>query len=173
MRIEIDKTWDGRAATPDERATVELSAAPGGLQFEIDAPWHGDPPPAHPVGSTPGLWDHEVVELFLLGRDERYLEIEVGPHGHHLGIRLEGVRQPVESGLPLACRVERQEARWRGTVTLPERWLPPGLERYNAYAIHGVGAARRYLAAHAPGGEQPDFHRLGAFAALPPALRVV
>ena len=32
-----------------------------------------------------GLWDYEVVELFLLNSDtEEYLELEFGPHGHYL-----------------------------------------------------------------------------------------
>jgi len=39
----------------------------------------------------------------------------------------------------------------------------------NAYAIHGQGSERRYLAAHAVRGAAPDFHRLECFAALPGA----
>ncbi len=46
---------------------------------------------------------------------------------------------------------------------MPRSWLPPGPHRVNAYAIHGVGAARRYLAWAPSEGEGPDFHRLEAF----------
>jgi hypothetical protein len=44
--------------------------------------------------------------------------------------------------------------------------LPPGLGRVNAYAIHGQGANRRYLAAYSVGGTAPDFHRLDRFVPL-------
>ena len=54
---------------------------------------------------------------------------------------------------------------WRGEALLPYRWLPPGPHRVNAYAIHGVGEARRHLA-HAPlPGEKPDFHQVESFVA--------
>lgn len=43
--------------------------------MEVDAPFHDDPAPPLPVGVCPGLWDYEVVELMLLGSDERYLEV--------------------------------------------------------------------------------------------------
>lgn len=56
--------------------------------------------------------------------------------------------------------------RWVAQVRLPVAWLPSGCDRLNAYAIHGVGAARRYLAFRALGGERPDFHRLEHFARL-------
>ena len=104
-----------------------------------------------------------MVELFLLGRDDRYLEIELGPHGHHLVLALRGERRVERSGLPIDYRCEIDGARFRGEARVPTDWLPPGLERANAYAIRGVGAARRYMAAHPLGGDAPDFHRLADF----------
>ena len=44
--------------------------------------------------------------------------------------------------------------------------LPPGLAAANAYAIHGEGSARRYLAWTPVPGPAPDFHRLEYFAPL-------
>jgi hypothetical protein len=44
--------------------------------------------------------------------------------------------------------------------------VPEGPWRFNAYAIHGVGAARRYLAHFPVPGPRPDFHRLECFGAL-------
>jgi hypothetical protein len=41
--------------------------------------------------------------------------------------------------------------------------LPPPPHRINAYAIHGQGTARRYLALHPVLGDEPDFHRLECF----------
>jgi hypothetical protein len=56
-----------------------------------------------------------------------------------------------------------------GAAWIPRAWLPRGADRVNAYAIHGRGPSRRYLAAFPVPGDQPDFHRLDRFGAL--ALR--
>ena len=50
------------------------------LSVSICAPYFGDPVPD---GGVPGrpfyrLWDFEVVEVFLLGEGEKYLELEFG-----------------------------------------------------------------------------------------------
>jgi len=132
----------------------------------VDAPFHGDPPPAAAPGPVDRLWDYEVVELFLLGEDERYLEIELGPGGHHLVLALAGRRELVASGLPLDFAAHIDGARWSGRASLPLHRLPPGLRAANAYAIHGTGPARRHLAAHPVPGPLPDFHRLDAFPPL-------
>jgi hypothetical protein len=107
-----------------------------------------------------------VVELFLLGRAERYLELELGPHGHYLALRLEGRRRVAEAGLAIAFETVRQGASWHGRAVVPARYLPPEVERGNAYAIHGQGAARRYLACFPVPGPEPDFHRLEHFGSV-------
>lgn len=39
---------------------------------------YNDPPaPSSPPGATDELWEYEVVELFLMGSEQRYLEVEV------------------------------------------------------------------------------------------------
>jgi len=163
VQISIDNTWDGQSAHASEIARLTLSAEPGVLRIDVDAPFHADPAPAHPVGPTWGLWDYEVVELFLLGPDGRYTEIELGPHGHHLVLQLHGVRSVTARELPLDYAVRVQGGRWTATARIERALLPPGPRRLNAYAIHGSGAARRYLA-HAPApGPAPDFHRLDSF----------
>ncbi len=166
MVFLIDKTWDGRAVEPAEAGRVELVSRGEEVSVLVDAPFHGDPPPPGPPGATDRLWEHEVVEVFLLGRDERYLEIELGPHGHHLALELRGVRRVVRSRLPLGYESRIEGARWRGAATFPRTWLPAGLERGNAYAIHGAGSSRRHLAAHPVPGDAPDFHRLACFGPL-------
>lgn len=160
--LTIAHTWDGVPIPPGEQAAVTIRGGDA-LHLHIDAPWHGDPAPSTPPGPTDRLWEHEVVEFFLLGAGERYLELEFGPHGHHLALRLEGRRTPVEVGMALEYRVERAGDRWRGEARVPLSWLPPAPHRANAYAIHGVGEGRRYLAWAPTGGGAPDFHRLEAF----------
>lgn len=163
VTLVVAHTWDGEPIPEAERATARLTVDVDGLLIDIDAPWHGDPlPPALP-GPTPGLWNFEVVEVFVLGPGDRYTEVEIGPLGHHLVLRLEGRRNPVAEGLPLSVSVSREGPRWRARARLDAEHLPPRPWRINAFAIHGAGAARRYLAAHPAPGPQPDFHRLDAF----------
>ena len=73
--------------------------------------------------------------------------------------------------LAIAFMAAIDAGRWRGEARVPARLVPAGVSRWNAYALHGLGAARRYLA-HAPvPGDAPDFHRLGCFVPLPAPLR--
>ncbi|MCB9780822.1 MAG: hypothetical protein H6742_19795 [Alphaproteobacteria bacterium] len=161
--LPIRHTWDGRDADPGEHASVVVKLRDDGLLVQIDAPFHGDPPPPGPAGPTWALWEHEVVELFVLGADDRYLELELSPHGHHLGLQLHGVRTITERLLPLQPDTRLHAGRWTSTLLVPLALLPPSPSHANAYAIHGSGDARRYLA-HAPvPGPAPDFHRLQHF----------
>jgi hypothetical protein len=168
--LTIDHTWDGAPIGDGERATLRLSADPLGLRIEVDAPFHGDPAPSAPPGPTPGLWDFEVVELFIAGSgsdaDLPYLEVELGPHGHHLVLSLRGVRQSRWSAAPMAYEAAITGDRWAGVAVVPWAWLPAGPHRGNAYAIHGAGSDRRYLAMSPTLGDKPDFHKPARFVAL-------
>ena len=104
-----------------------------------------------------------MVELFLLGAASSYIEIELGPHGHYLVLQLKGVRHMTGAHIPMIYTTERRGERWRGRAQLPLTHLPKGVDRANAYAIHGTGDQRRYLAAVPVPGDKPDFHRLDAF----------
>jgi len=161
FRMSIASTWDGRDARPDERVKVELGVDDNDLVLSIDAPYHGDPAPR----SAERLWEHEVVELFLAGDDDRYIEIELSPHGQHLVLWLEGERCVVHRDLALTFRasIAPDRRRWRGEALIPMMWIAPGTRRLNAYAIHGRDDTRRHLAWKAPGGPRPDFHQLAAF----------
>ncbi|PKN56886.1 MAG: hypothetical protein CVU56_13665 [Deltaproteobacteria bacterium HGW-Deltaproteobacteria-14] len=161
--MRVAHTWDGAPIPAGERAHIRVTALPRHLRLDVDAPFFGDPPPPGPPGPTGALWEHEVVELFLLGPGERYTEVELGPHGHHLVLRLEGRRNPVATLLPLDFTARVGGARWRGVAELPVALLPPGPLLVNAYAIHGVGPARRHLAMTPVPGPAPDFHRIDAF----------
>lgn len=165
--LAIASLWDGAPCREDERATVTVERVPdGSLLIHIDAPMHGDPPPAGEPGSTDKLWEHEVVELFVLGDGERYTEIEVGPHGHFLVLRFEGPRANGTSGHPLEVSMSRGAERWTATARLDAGLVPAGELRGNAYAIHGIGEGRRYLAWTPVPGPHPDFHRIAMFAPL-------
>ena len=166
MKTTISRTWCGQPIDAREHVRVEVNLTEH-VEVIIDAPYHGDAPPDAPPGQLWGLWNFEVVEVFLLGDQEQYLEIEVGPHGHHLVLSIEGVREVRARHLPTAVEINRVGDRWRGRVEMSLELVPRGLRAYNAYAIHGRGEARRYLAAHPVPGQAPDFHQLSSFAPWP------
>ena len=180
LRWTIAQTWDGQSVAADEHVLCTLRNDGLALHWTIDAPWFGDAPPVDadgqplPPGSTARLWEHEVVELMLLGDDDRYLELEVGPYGHYLALSLHGVRNVVAQGMALAIspRPALAGSRWRASVAVPLALLPPGPLRLNAFAIAGTGPQRRYLALQPAFGERPDFHVLHAFVALRTLLLV-
>lgn len=163
MRFDIGQTWDGEALDERERVSLEVLTIGETLTVHVDAPFHGDPLPVADVGSVHGLWEYEVVELFLLGDDERYFELELGPGGHYLALKLHGVRCPTASGLPVSFTAKVTGNRWQGRASVPRSYLPEGPLRANAYALHGQAEARRYLAFRAVKGERPDFHQLDVF----------
>lgn len=173
IRIIIDKTWDGHPCEPSEVARLTLSRSADGLTIHVDAPFHGDPRPAAPAGPVWELWNYEVVELFIVGvgHPEPYLEVELGPHGHHLVLKLRGIRHIEERELPLIYTTLIEGDRWTATAQLPTAYLPAGVAAAdritaNAVAIHGPPAARRYLSARPLPGNMPDFHRIEQFPTL-------
>lgn len=154
------------------RAAVQLTHD---AHLWVLAPFADDPPPPHPPGTTPRLWEHEAVELFLTHAHDPagpYLEVEVGPRGHHLVLRLRAVRQPAEQGLPLTLRTTHADGWWLGHAPLPPAWLPPRPWRALACRVHGH--APRHFDTSAPlPGAAPDFHQPAhwPFAAPPIAPR--
>lgn len=163
VRLRVALSWDGEPVPLEEQVTLDIVGHERHLALRVEAPFFGDPAPDFPPGSVPGLWNYEVVELFIAGAAGRYLEVEIGPHGHHLVLQLDGVRNVVEEGLELDLEVSRGDGRWTARASLPRDWLPPLPHRVNAYSVHGPGEDRRYLAANAVPGDGPDFHRLQYF----------
>jgi len=167
--LQIERLWNGEPAGVGEAASLRIVPGPLRWTLDVEAPYHGDAAPQGAAGPTWALWEHEVVECFIAGPEDRYLEVELGPHGHHLVLRLNGIRQIEERELPLEYEVVRAGDRWSGRALIPFHWLPERPWRVNAYSIHGQGASRRYLAAMPGHGDTPDFHQLDSFMWLPPS----
>ncbi|HHO53717.1 MAG TPA: hypothetical protein ENK18_23300 [Deltaproteobacteria bacterium] len=163
IRLVIGYTWDGAVLPEADRASVVLTLTESELVIEVDAPYRGDPPPTGPVGPTDRLWEHEVIEVFVVGEGERYTEIELSPHGHHWVLRLEGIRSPMTRGIPIAFEATIEGERWRGIARIERSHLPDEPVRCNVFRISGVGTARRFAAWVPVPGPAPDFHRLEQF----------
>lgn len=163
--LAIGWTWDGRPLPAEERAAVRLVPEGDDLQLQLLAPLAHVPPPPGPPGPTPGLWEHEVVELFLAGDGPAYLEVEIGPHGHHLVLHLADVRRPVATGLPLACTTASDADAWAADARLPAAWLPPRPWRAAAFRVR-PGADPPHLASLPLPGPRADFHQPHRFPAL-------
>jgi len=168
-RLAIRHCWDGTPAPVEAWIQLDVRLRDGDLEINFCAPYYGDEIPKGPRGRCPRLWEHEVVELFLLGENGRYLEIELGPHGHYLALLLHGRRNVVRDDLRLSPTIEiigdhGGRSYWRAHLVVGQALIPRGWDRINAYAIHGGGVMERQYLAHAPTlGSVPDFHRLEIF----------
>ena len=176
LRLSIKSTWNGAPLSVDEHVHLALTVREQELLISVDAPFFGDPAPSEPPGSTAQLWEHEVVELMLLGESDHYLEIELSPHGHYLVLRLLGRRHIVHQGYAIFYDARIDENRWSGKARIPMAWIPQGCTRLNAFAMHGQDAARAYWAwqPQTPAPEsRPDFHALHTFGPLDACERVM
>lgn len=166
LTLQVAATWDGCPLPSSELVDFSVRLDSECLLVTVTAPFYADPPPPGSGGEMPGLWEYEVVELFLVGEGGHYLEIELGPHGHYLLLLLSGVRQ-IKKQLPaLHCATRISGRNWQGSIHVDRRLLPLPFRRLNAFAIHGQGGKRRYLAAFPLPGENPDFHQPLGFPAV-------
>ncbi len=163
MLLAIERTWDAVPALAGERASLELTLNASELRLVVEAPFHGDPAPPLSRGSCPRLWEYEVVECFLVGSDARYLEVEMGPHGHYLLLSLHGRRNIVEQGMVADYRCQVLGQRWVAELAVARALVPDALSRLNAFAVHGSGVARRHLCWSPLPAEAADFHQIERF----------
>jgi hypothetical protein len=163
----IQHEWDGTPLPESHWVMVDLRWGDDGLQIDVEAPFFDNPAPSDAPNSETGfwqLWDYEVVEVFLVDEKGAYTEIEVGPHGHHLILRLDAPRSVVDKMHPMVWNAEVDGERWRGRGLVATHLLPINIERVNAFAIRTVGERRQYCC-HTPlPAAQPDFHQPSRFA---------
>jgi hypothetical protein len=165
--MNITAAWDGSVIESGPLVRIWITQANDGLYIDVDAPFHNDPaPPPCPIGPTDGLWDYEVVEVFFLGKNGRYTEIELAPSGHHLVLKLDGVRNPIASCLPLKFEASIAGNRWTGRAHVPKSLLPEGPLYINGYAIYGSESNRVYMSWIPLPGTAPDFHQPSLFRPL-------
>lgn len=81
--LEITKTWNGHPVSSEHHVSIDLKYDQN-LTIEVSSPFYNNPHlpdfTNHPR-SMDKLYNYEVVEVFLLGENDQYLEIELGPRG--------------------------------------------------------------------------------------------
>ncbi|XP_013782432.2 UPF0462 protein C4orf33 homolog [Limulus polyphemus] len=173
MTFKINRTWDDHLVD-HAPVSIDLSrdSTKGLVIMKVNAPFFNDPtspegPPGEPFFK---LWDYEVVEAFFLAKDDKYLEVELSPHGQHLLLLLNGRRNAIKHSLPLNYTTTISFDQWTGIAEIPVDYFPPNVDRFNAYAIHGSGKDRMYESLYpVPSGSHTsaDFHRLEYFRPIP------
>lgn len=169
MDLELRHLWNG-APAPDGvggRVTLQSSGGVLALEWELALPGKARIP-ASPPGFTEGLWEWDVVELFLRSGPDRYLELELGPGGHWLALTFRGVRQRSAElrDLRPGLKNELSAGLWRGRAEVPLELAGPRPWTGLVTAVLGSGAGRLYLSWPPLPGVQPDFHQPQAWAAL-------
>ena len=164
LRLALDQHWDGAPNDdPRLRGALAITAEDGGLRVTggLPDPSPG-PAPTEPVGTrVANLWEHDVVELFWVGPRGRYVELELGAHGHFLFLEFRAPRDRANDHADLALAVDHRldASGWETSVRLPWSLLPRPL-----VALGGFGIARgAFLAASPLPGDAPDFHQPDRF----------
>ena len=159
--------WNGNTIPESDHVHIDFHLQDQGLSFWIQAPFYHDPAPSEKGPSLWGLWNHEVVEFFLVGEDMQYLEAEFGPHGHHLLLWLDKPRNILHKHLSVTYHTQITNNRWQGEGHISSQHLPKNITRWNLFSIHGTNEHRRYQCMFPMQTPKPDFHQPHQFPAFP------
>jgi hypothetical protein len=170
------RAWDG--AAPRLSTEVRLGHDRTRLRAHFRAAYdrlHLDPEPPsdRPV---PGLWRHDVVELFVAAADGAgYREIEVSPLGQWLALAFAAPRraaaEPWRPRLEIAAAIGAGSFDVRVAVPLADLGIAAGpagtgAARLGLFRVHGAPPGREHFGQLATGGDRPDFHRPWRWPAL-------
>lgn len=120
-----------------------------------------------------GLWEYDVVEFFLQGRDHKkdfsspYIEFLLSPHGESFALKTHEPRKIIETPLNLDFRgtCELNDNKWLAEMKIKN----PFSHHYlygNFHACLEKGSRREYWSSFYIPSEKPDFHRPREFAQL-------
>lgn len=165
LYFTVNAMWDG-SPCGDERlhAEVWITKKQAGLSIRVHAPQlEGQSVPNAPVDTrVEGLWNFDVVELFFVGEDGKYTEVEIGAGGNYLVLAFDGVRQRSNdfAGREFDHRhSSTTPGTWQTAMTIPWDALPEKIMRMNAFVIAGG----HHLAMSPVPGTEPDFHQPDVF----------
>lgn len=161
LHCSISNLWNGTAADQSLHAGVWISQSVRGILVRVHSKIHpSSQSPTAPAGSrVDGLWQYNVVELFLVGVNDQYLEIELSESGHWLVLGFESVRKrshAYEDFIPeFTHSIDANYGTWESSILIPWSIIPENLSRMNAFSI----IEGQYLALNSVPGLEPDFHQ--------------
>ena len=165
VSLRVDKLWSGGVCSDDRLwAQLNLSKQTEGLRVCVKAPMiHEQRVPDAPMGSrVEKLWEHDVVELFLVGPGHQYLELELGAGGHWLLLSFDSIRHrrdSFETFKPIVKFKKTSEKSWTSEIIIPWKMIPENLRALNVFAI----MAGQFMAMSPVPGDEPDFHQPDLF----------
>jgi hypothetical protein len=150
-------------------ATFAVELPPAGI-------WHSDPTfSATDYARNWGLWEHDVVELFVQARPRAevvrapYYELQLSPLGQPFALRIEEPRR--RYGPPPALAYTRESRcaamHWYARLAVQVPGYQPGAPLFgNLTACLGPAHQRAYFALAPSTSLEPDFHRPHEFMQL-------
>jgi len=119
------------------------------------------------------LYDEDCVETFLAPQGtyaRHYDEIDLGPRGHFLDVRVDRLTGAGDahwsSGVVVKTRLDPAAHRAVIEARIPMAIAPGAVMRLGLYRVDADGPARAYLAWSPPRTAKPDFHVFDAFGKL-------
>jgi hypothetical protein len=164
--LHLTTDWFGHPFAPP----LDIFLGMSGERILFGAQGAGTPQcaPATPGDFIEGLWERDVVELFLGESDSpRYQEFNLSPRGAWWTMAFTGYRtRMATTPLPgLRCDAAKTPSGWRAATAIPInelsiRWAS-ARGTVNVTAI--CGTPQRFVTALNLGGGEPDFHRAEHF----------
>jgi hypothetical protein len=165
---------------PAARTEIRSRWTPDNLYFLFSASYESMYLKPSPIKEeTWGLWDFDVVEVFIgyeLDRMERYKEFEVSPMEEWVDLDVDRARKDKavdwrwDSGFRFRTRIDTANRKWYCEMRIPwksieARPVKAGNElRLNLYRIEGAPPDRKYITWRAV--NAPSFHTPEAFGRL-------
>lgn len=171
LYFTIDKLWDGTPVGDTSlHAEVWITKKASGLNVRVHAPKLENQrvPNAPKDTRVDGLWEYDVVEVFFVGDEGSYTEVEMGAGGHYLVLGFSGVRERANdwAGREFDHRnSSTTPGTWQSQMIIPWDALPKNIVKLNAFVIAGG----HHLAMNPVPGSEPDFHQPDTY----PDVRVV
>ena len=129
LELKVTHLFNGDPC-PDNRIWAELSLSRlrDGLGVLVRGPMiHEQRIPEGAIGSrVDGLWEYDVIELFLVGPGHQYLELELGAGGHWLLLSFDSIRHrrdAHERFEPIVRFEKTAQKEWTSSIVIPWRSL--------------------------------------------------
>jgi hypothetical protein len=161
---EVQNDWAGLSMPGAFRWS--LAQDPERLWVSLELPVRPPSEQKHELGDfVEGLWEADVVELFLMSPSGRYQEWNVSPDGAWWAMSFVGYRQrDSRSTRPEGVVVEvfHDEESWRAVLSVPRSALPEPLTESTRVHVSGIihrpDGSSSYLSSAGSPAFEPDFH---------------